>query len=344
MNKKYLFSLISSAVLAGSLTTSIANAEGKLTVYCSAQGDWCQKAAETFGKKYDVKVSMTRNGSGSTYAKILAEKENPRGDVWYGGTLDPHSQAGVNGLLETYKSPNLDKIGKEYQNPAANKANQTTGIYVGILGFSVNTELLKDAKLEMPKCWADIVKPEFKGQVQIASPQSSGTAYTALATFAQMDGEEKAFQYLAKLHKNVNQYTKSGSAPGKNAARGETMIGIGFLHDHGKEKAKGFPLELVAPCEGTGYEIGGLSIIKNARNMDNAKKFVDWALSKEGQEVGATVQSFQVPTNVEAAIPAEAIKPESVKLINYDFVKYGSEETRKGLINKWVKEIKPLAR
>ncbi len=325
-------------------TSQITYAQGRLTMYCSAQGDWCQKAAETFGKKYDVKVSMTRNGSGSTYAKILAEKDNPRGDVWYGGTLDPHSQAGVNGLLEAYSSPGLDKIAEPYRNPAASKGNHTTGIYIGILGFSVNMDLLKEAKLEKPQCWADLIKPEFKGQIQVASPQSSGTAYTALATFTQLHGEEKAFEYLTQLHQNIAQYTKSGSAPGKNAARGETMIGIGFLHDHGKEKAKGFPLELVAPCEGTGYEIGGLSIMKGARNMDNAKKFVDWALSKEGQEVAASVQSFQVPTNTEAAIPAEAIRPEDVNLIDYDFVKYGSEKERKQLIGRWVEQVKPIER
>ena len=78
--------------------------------------------------------------------------------------------------------------------------------------------------------------------------------------------------------------------------------------------------------------------------MDNAKKFVDWALSKEGMEVAASVQSFQVPTNTEAAIPAEAIRPEDVKLIEYDFVTYGSEAKRKALISRWVEQVKPLER
>jgi len=326
------------------MAVSAVQAKGRLVMYCSMQGDWCQLAAETFGKKFDVKVSMTRNGSGSTYAKILAEKANPQGDVWYGGTLDPHSQAGVNGLLESYASPMLKEIGKDYQNPASSQKNHSTGIYVGILGYSVNTDLIKKAKLEMPKCWSDLIKPEFKGKIQVASPQSSGTAYTATATFVQLWGEEKAFDYFKKLHKNVAQYTKSGSAPGKNAARGEVMIGIGFLHDHAKEKSKGFPLQLVAPCEGTGYEIGGLSIIKGARNMENAKKFVDWALSVEGQELAAKTKAFQLPTNKGAAVPKEAIRLDSVKLINYDFVTYGSQAKRKHLIDRWIKEVKPLAR
>lgn len=340
--------IVKTGALAAALTVTAAalpvQAKGRLVIYCSAQGDWCQLASETFGKKYGVKVSMTRNGSGSTYAKILAEKANPQGDVWYGGTLDPHSQAGVNGLLEAYKSPMLKDVGEPYQNPATSKGNHSAGIYVGILGFSVNTDMLKKAGLAMPKCWADLTKPEFKGHVQVASPQSSGTAYTATATFVQLWGEEKAFEYFKKLHKNVAQYTKSGSAPGKNAARGEVMIGIGFLHDHAKEKAKGFPLELVGPCEGTGYEIGGLSIIKNARNLDNAKKFVDWALTAEGQEVAAKASSYQVPTNVNAAVPKEAIRLDSVKLINYDFVKYGTQKERKHLIDRWIQEVKPMAR
>ncbi len=340
--RKYLLPLAAVAVIAAGI--SAAEAKGRLVVYCSMQPDWCQKAVDVFGKKYDVKVSMTRTGSGSTYAKILAEKNNPKGDIWYGGTLDPHSQAGVNGLLVSYKSPRVSELGKRFQNPASSKQNHSTGIYAGVLGFSVNTDLLKKEGLPMPACWSDIVKPIYKGLVQVASPQSSGTAYTATATFVQLWGEEKAFEYFAKLHKNIGQYTKSGSAPGKNAARGETMIGIGFLHDHAKELSNGFPLELVVPCEGTGYEIGGLSIIKGARNLENAKLYVDWALSKEGQEVGPTVKAFQVPTNLGAAVPKEAIPLESVKLIDYDFVKYGTDKVRRHLIDRWAKEIKPRAR
>ena len=142
----------------------------------------------------------------------------------------------------------------------------------------------------------------------------------------------------------MNQNTKTGTAPGKAAARGETMIGIGFLHDQALQKANGFPLELVVPTEGTGYEIGGLSIIKGARNLENAKQFVDFMLSAEGQEVPQRVKMFQVPTNMKANVPKEAIRLDQVNLIDYDFVKYGSEETRSHLIDRWVKEIKSVER
>jgi len=339
-----LRTLLTVAGLSVIMTAGSAMAKGRLVVYCSNEPKACQTAVDLFGKKYDVKVQMTRSGSGSTYAKILAEKENPKADVWYAGTLDPHSQAGVNGLLETYESPLLSEIGETFKNPATNKKHQTTGVYAGVLGYSVNMDLLAEKKLPMPKSWADLTKPEYKGLIQVASPQSSGTAYTELSTLVQLWGEDEAFKYLAKLHKNVGQYTKSGSAPGKAAARGETLIGIGFLHDHAKQIKNGFPLQLVVPTEGTGYEIGGLSIIKGARNLENAKKFVDFMLSKEGQEIGGTIDMFQVPTNVNAAVPKEAIRLEDVKLIDYDFVKYGTEKMRTHLIDRWVKEIKPLER
>ena len=165
--------------------------------------------------------------------------------------------------------------------------NRTVGVYSGALGFGYNKDLLAKNGLPEPKCWADLIKPEYKGHIQIANPNSSGTAYTMLATMVQLMGEDEGFEYLKALHKNVNQYTKSGSAPIKAAGLGETTIGIVFLHDAVAQAAAGFPIVPVAPCEGTGYEIGSMSIIKGARNEDEAKKFYDWALDRRGAVAGA---------------------------------------------------------
>ena len=143
-----------------------------------------------------MKTTFVRNGSGSTLAKIEAEKRNPQADVWYGGTLDPHSQAGEMDLLEAYKSPNLDQIMPQFRDPAKRKGNYSSAVYVGILGFGVNKDRLKEKGLPIPTCWKDLTKPEYKGEIQIADPQSSGTAYTALATFDQLWGTDQAFDYL----------------------------------------------------------------------------------------------------------------------------------------------------
>lgn len=335
-------SLLSACILgAATMAAPQAMADGRLVVYCSATNAMCEAATKAFSEKYDVKTSFVRNGSGSTLAKIDAEKKNPRADVWYGGTLDPQSQGGEMDLLQAYQSPQLDFIMDDFKDPAKRKGNYSSAVYMGILGFGVNKDRLAEKGLEIPRCWNDLTKPEYAGEIQISDPQSSGTAYTALATFIQLWDEDKAFNYFKALDKNVSQYTKSGVTPSRNAARGEIAIGIGFLHDYSLEQSKGAPLELISPCEGTGYEIGGVSIIKGARNLENAQKFLDFVLSKDGQETAwKKGKSFQILTNITAEQSPNALDPKTLELINYDMDKYGSSDERKRLINKWVNVVK----
>ncbi|MCC6193361.1 MAG: extracellular solute-binding protein, partial [Burkholderiales bacterium] len=155
--------------------------------------------------------------------------------------------------------------------------------------------------------------------------------------------EDKAFEYLKALHKNVNQYTKSGGAPARAAATGESLVGITFLHDAVVQAVNGANVTIVPPCEGTGYEIGSMSIIKGAKNMVNAKKWYDWALTPEAQSIaGQTKVSFQVPSNKNAFVPPQAPKLGDIKLIDYDFAKWGSSAERKRLLSKWDKEVAAL--
>lgn len=319
-----------------------AAAQGQLTVYCSVQEEWCRPMVAVFEKTTGIKVSMTRKSSGETYAQIKAEAANPRGDVWWGGTGDPHLQAAEEGLTEPYKSPKLTELQDWAQRQAAQSGYRTVGIYAGALGFSYNKPALEKKGIPPPKCWADLIKPAFKGEIQVADPNSSGTSYTMLATMVQLMGEDKGFEYMKALHKNVNQYTKSGAAPARAAAVGESIVGISFMHDGVSQAVTGAPIVVVAPCEGTGYEIGSMSIVKGARNMENAKKWYDFALGAQIQVLAANAKSFQVPSNKAAFAPPEAPKLKDIKLINYDFKKYGSSAERTRLLSKWDKEVKVL--
>jgi iron(III) transport system substrate-binding protein len=323
-------------------TTSGAPAAERLTLYCSPQEEWCQVMVTAFEKETGASVAMTRKSSGETYAQIRAEKDNPKGDIWWGGTGDPHLQAAEEGLTEAYSSPLLNEL-QDWavkQHEASN--GRTVGIYAGALGFGYSKELLAQKNLPEPKGSADLIKPEFKGEIQIANPNSSGTAYTALATFVQMMGEDKAFDYLKQLHANINQYTKSGSAPIKAAAQGETTVGIVFQHDAVTMAVAGAPIEVVSPCEGTGYEIGSMSIIKGARNPETAKKFYDFALRPDIQSLAADAKAYQVPSNKGATPPPEAPDFASIKLIDYDFAKYGSAAERTRLLKKWEDDVSSL--
>jgi len=326
------------------LAAAPAGAQGVINVYCSVQIEWCSLAAAEFQKATGIKVQMSQKGSGETIAQIKAEAQNPKGDIWFGGTGDPHLQAAEEGLTEAYKSPRLAELHPWAVKQAEDSGFRTVGIYAGALGFGFNTELLAKKGTKAPACWSDLLKPEFKGEIQMANPNSSGTAYTAIATLVQLMGEEKAFEYLKGMHANVNQYTRSGTAPMKAVARGETMVSISFIHDGVTEALAGFPVRTATGCEGTGYEIGSMSMIKGARNLANAKRFVDWALSPEAQALGAKAKQFQVPSNRNASLPPEAPKLSEIKLITYDFKKYGAAAERRRLIGRWDKEVGSLPR
>jgi iron(III) transport system substrate-binding protein len=315
-------------------------AQGELTLYCSVQEEWCRPMAAAFERTTGVKVSMTRKSSGETLAQLKAEAANPRGDIWWGGTGDPHLQAAEEGLTLEYRSPKLAELQPWAVKQAEQSKFRTVGVYAGALGYVYNSEQLAKRGLKAPACWADLAKPEFKDEVQVADPNSSGTAYTKVATLIQLMGEDKAFEFLKALHKNVNQYTKSGAAPARAAATGETLVGIVFQHDGVTQVVSGAPVKVVSPCEGTGYEIGSMSIVKGARNLDNAKKFYDWALTPEAQALAAEAKAFQVPSNKSAKAPPGAPNLSEIKLIDYDFAKYGSSAERTRILAKWDAEVR----
>ncbi|MCK8779742.1 ABC transporter substrate-binding protein [Rhizobium sp. NTR19] len=311
----------------------------ELNLICSADVVICEMLQQMFQKETSIQVNMVRLSSGETYAKIRAEARNPKTDVWWGGTGDPHLQAASENLTLEYKSPMLPELQDWAQKQAEASGFKTVGVYAGALGWGYNTDIFKQKNFKEPKCWADLLDPSLKGEIQMANPNSSGTAYTALATLVQIMGEEKAYEYLKKLNDNISQYTKSGSAPVKAAARGETAVGVVFMHDAVSQVVEGFPVKSVAPCEGTGYEIGSMSIVKGARNLENAKKWYDWALKAEVQSHMKDAKSFQLPSNSKAEVPKEAPKFEEIKLIDYDFATYGDPATRKRLLERWDREI-----
>ena len=332
------------AVTTAVATTAQAQDTGRLNIICSVQAEWCNMIQTVFAKSTGIKVNMSLKGSGEALAQLIAERANPKTDVWFGGTGDPHLQAAEQGLSMEYLSAALPQLHGWAQQQAQQSGYKTVGIYSGPLGFGYNTELLTKKKLAVPKSWADLLQPGFKGEIQVANPASSGTAYTMVATLVQLMGEDKAFDYLRALHKNISQYTRSGTGPIKAVARGEATVSISFVHDGPGEKLQGFPVETVTPAEGTGAEIGSMSIIKGARNAGQAKAFYDWALTPQAQQFGAAAKQFQLPSNKATPVDPRVPDFKSIKFINYDYAKYGASAERKRLIAKWEKDVNALPR
>ena len=229
------------------------------------------------------------------FAQIKAERANPKGDIWWAGPGDAFLQAAEEGLLDTYRSPNLGQLHDWARREAELSQYRVAGVYGGILALGYNTEVFARKKLPVPKCWKDLTDPVYKGEVMLSNPNSSGTSYMMLATLVQIFGEDEAFRYMKALNANVNQYARSGIGPMAAVIRGESGIGSTVLHGVINEIMRGFPVQPILPCEGVGYEVGSMAIIKGARNLENARKFFDWALTRKRSRSASTSRSMRYP-------------------------------------------------
>lgn len=319
-----------------------ASAQERVNLLCSPDLAWCEALGPAFTAATGVDLEFIRVGSQDALARIRAEAANPIFDAWFGGTGDPHLVAAREGLTENYVPSSWDEI-----IPSLRSAVSDTYIplYAGALGFSINEEVLQEEGLATPTSWQALTDPMYKGLIAMPDPNSSGTAYTIIATLVQIFGEDEAFEMLEAIHQNIAQYTNSGSAPGQLAGRGEVAIAVQFMHDGVKFAAQGFPLVTLAPDEGTGYEIGGLTLIKNAPNRDAAIKFIEWALTPEAQLIAAAEgDSYQIQSNQNTPVSELAPDLDSINLIDYDFDYFGTPEVRNALVERWTNEIFPIPR
>lgn len=308
--------------------------KGELNLLCTPQEIWCQGMKKEFEAKYPgVTVNYIRLSAGEALTRLRNEKANPQFDIWWGGPIDSAIAAKKEGLLEPYKTDAQANI----VDPKLMLDNDATpswvGIYVGSLGFATNTN---QKTLKAPTSFDDLIKPEYKGQIAIAHPASSGTSYTFMCTVLQIKGEQAGWDYLKKFAQNVLIWTKSGAGPVQNVGKGEVAIGVVFSHDIvAGIQDQGLPLQLSFPAEGTGYEIGGMALVKGAKNMANAQAWYDWALQPATQELGKKYTAYQGLT-VKGATPP---KPEllQVKLINYNFDYCGTNKT--AFVDRFSNEI-----
>ena len=311
---------------------------GKITVLCGATEEWCNAQTRAFTHETGIEADFVRLSSGEAEARLQAGKANPEFDVWHGGPADGYAAAADKGLLEPYVSPNAQAIRPEWKSPDGS----WTGVYVGVLGFCSNKKVLSDKGLRPPTSWTDLLDPRYQENISVAHPATSGTGYTALWTQVVLahGDQNKAFAYLARLRPNILQFTKSGVGPGQQVGRGEIGTAIVFSHDCVASRQEGFADLVVSfPQEGTGYEVGGVAVVKGTRNLNAAKAYVDWALTAKSQEIGPMVQSYQVPTNPTAKVSDYSARLDQLKLVTYDFTVAG--KAKPTLVKRFDEEIAP---
>ena len=310
-----------------------ASAAEVVKAYTTMEEPLAKALFDTFEKETGIKVEWVRLSGGEAVARLEAEKANPQASIWVGGVGTQHIEAQAKGLTAPYKSRVAGNIPEKYRDPE----NYWTGLYIGPISFCMNTKRAEELKLDMPRSWADLLKSEYARMVRVAHPSTSGTAYNMVTTIIRIfDGDEdKAFEFLKKLNNSIEQYTRSGSAPGKTCAIGEIPIAIGYLHDQVKLKKEGAPLEIAIPSDGTGFETASMSLIKGGPDALNAKKLYDWILS--GPAMDTIAKWFVIPLSSQAKTTETGFSLAEMKLVDQDDRWDATNKER--LIDRWNKEI-----
>lgn len=312
------------------LTTSALAQKQQLMVYTALETDQLKAYQEAFNRTNpDIEIKWVRDSTGVITAKLLAEKANPQADVIMGVAATSLALFDRNGMLEPYAPLNLDAIMAAYKDTQSPPAWFGMNVFGATVCF--NTVEAKKKNIAIPTSWKDLTKPEFKGQVVMPNPASSGTGYLDVVSWLELWGDEGGkgggWKYMDALHENIAQYTHSGSKPCNMAAAGEYVAGISFEYRGHMNKAKGAPIELVFPKEGLGWDLEGVAIYKGTKKLDAAKKLADWASSKDamilyGKNFAITAQPGVAPKL--AYIPADY----ESRLIKLDFNKVAAGRER----------------
>ncbi len=278
-----------------------------------------------------LNIKWVRYSTGELAAKLIAEKDNPQADLVWGTAVTV--LANMKDLFEPYKAEGWNDIPAEFKDPDG----YWTAIDMYVAAFCVNTDRLEKKGLPVPRSWEDLTKPEYAGEIIMPNPGSSGTGYLQVSSILLWkgikDGSEEGWDFLQRLHKNIVEYTNSGSAPAKISSKGEVAIGASFGYRAAKQLDSGYPVEVVFPSEGSGYELEANSLLKGARNADNAKMFLDWAISKNAMELYSKYKIMVTLPGVESQSAIPMPPASEVKLFDMDFDWTAANKT--AVVDKW---------
>jgi len=328
---------LTGTLLAAGLSLSPGAEAGEITAYTSLEEDDARIYLEAFAKaEPDIKVNLLRLSTGDLGARILAEKSNPQHDVIWGWAVTNMADPRILEMVEPYSPAGIDKMKPAFKDEKG-RWFATTGY---LAGFCVNKEVLEKHSLPMPTSWQDLLNPVYKGQIVMPNPASSGTGYLQIAAILQMKGEEEGWRFLKELDKNMAQYIKSGSKPCKMASSGEYAIGASFAFSAVKQIMEGYPIALVVPSEGAGYEIEVSALMKSSDNKEDARKFFDWLITLDAASLyGERASMSSVPGAKPTAEVLAAGLPEDVASVLYPMDFDWSAQNKDRILAKWQQEI-----
>lgn len=288
--KGFLFSSLCIAtisIMTGCISTTPQttqyNENNKLTIYSALEEEQISYYMEGFREENPkIEVEIIMDSHGVIASKLLAEKDNPQADVIWGLSAMNMIDLKEKGALKEYKPKNYNKVGNRFKDLEGDAS--WVGMSVPETAIVVNYKELEKRNLDIPTSYEDLIKPEYKGLVTMPNPASSGTGYLTVSGFIQMMGEEEAYEYMDSLHKNIANYTHSGSKPAKLAGSGEYPIGITLGYRAVKQMETGEPIKVVFPEEGSGWDLEANALVNKENIKEESKIFLDWATSDQAMD------------------------------------------------------------
>jgi iron(III) transport system substrate-binding protein len=307
---------------------------GELLVYTALEDDELAVYLPAFKKAHpDIKLNIVRDSTGIVTAKLLAEKDNIQADVVWGTAATSLLICNDLGMLKGYNPKGVEKVRKGMKDGRDDPV-RWVGIKAYVTGIVGNTIEMEAKGLVLPQSYADLIKPMYKGNLVMPNPASSGTGFLTVSAILQLMGEEKGWDYLDQLHENIAMYTHSGSKPAKMAGKGEFPIGMSFAYRGFKQRAKGEPVAIAFPKEGSGYEVEANALMKKPRIKKEAKIFLDWAISDEAMAMYAKVYPI-VATDIKVDAPEGWPSDPMSVLIDNDL--QWAAQSRKSILKEWIK-------
>lgn len=285
---------------------------GKLVVYSPNSEGLMNATIPLFEEKYGIDVEVIQAGTGELIKRIRSEKDRPYADVLFGGSWSLVYDN--RDLWEPYVSKNDVNVLEPYRN----KVGFITSYVLDGSCLIVNTDLIGDIKIEG---YADLLNPKLKGKIATADPANSSSAFAQLTNMLLAMGgyeSEEAWQYVRDLFANIDGKI-SGSSSGvyKSVADGENVVGLSYEDPCAQLVRDGAPVKVIYPKEGTVYLPAASAIVKGARNMENAKLFIDFIISEEVQNIYGTTLTNR-PVHKNAKTSAFMIPMSEIYLIEED--------------------------
>ncbi|MCC7273397.1 MAG: putative 2-aminoethylphosphonate ABC transporter substrate-binding protein [Alphaproteobacteria bacterium] len=331
MATKWFGAALACAAMAAFASTAAAKTQ--ITVYTALENEQLKPYKEAFEKANpDIEIVWVRDSTGVITARLLAEKANPKADAVIGLAVTSLILFDNQGMIERYAPKGVEALKPGFRDAANPPAWIGMDAYMSAICF--NTVEAQKKNLPKPASWKDVLKPEYKGQVVMPNPASSGTGFLSVSGWLQSMGEADAWKYMDGLHENVAVYTHSGSAPCVQAARGEYVLGISFEYRAAQEKTKGAPIEVILPTEGVGWDLEAAAIHKGTKNLAAAKKLMDWLASKEANMVFNNFFGVVAYPGVTKEVPNYP-KDAEAKMIKNDFA--FSAKNRDAILAEWTK-------